>query len=791
MFGWWLIAATGLLLLAGVAAGTIFLVHPGVRRTLVGLIGAVVVLLIGAASVHTAVSDLGTANIAIQFLLIVGPSLIAFIVGAVLPGSLAMGTPPPESSSLWRSIIKMFGPRRRFRVDDSYTVQNEDAHIVRDSDEPETPAERGRVLNANFAKTSGERIDPRQWLRSDTFYDLLVDIGPRWVDSIVGGSARVPEQLLPASLDGHRIQVVFVSEGLALGLNGTEYIDSKSLWLPNGTGQSHPIVDGVIAEEPSPIAIRFKTPPMRLGTATELPEPPQEIHGRLCLYWENNLLQSAVVKVEVSPPQPRSVFASNSEEPYSDRALNAIQVDYVLTEDFDEFDQLRTRAIKPISSLSTSQGEPITLNITLNDDQGGGHRIIIPSLDEPIFFQYDPAGVQKLLIDARKFLMGCYWRKDKSGNLVLKDGKPILDLDQDNGRSIEAFKRDLYELAKFGSKLFEIIFLHAAPGGVSSLQRIKQLQKALVESTAIQVARTAPATYVFPWDIVYDYPLFDRAEYSLCPIIDEEWGGRGRRNSPVARKCPHHEEHPSNVICPYGFWGLRHRIEQPLSLSTKKDSSEKKVVIPKKPARWVGPTPFYAAFTADAELDQNLIKKHVSALKDIAKLEFRPPPVIDWKGVQASLKSPKVMYFLCHGEYDTERQEPYLGVGLRDQNDQHRVYVSYLSGFFLAEVDADAWAQNRPLIIINGCHTTDLRPGDLLNFVSTFVAAGAGGIIGTEISVIIEVAVSVGEMLLSSFTAGEAIADAIHSMRWQLANRGNLLGLAYTAYCMADLKIEQ
>jgi hypothetical protein len=760
----------------------------------VAVLSTVAMIVLSGALAFAAWSGFSSVGGAIEFLAAVGISVFASIFGTITTLSMRSVSynPLAWSTGFWRSIFRVLRPRERTATwlgdDSGEIIEN---NIVRGSSSSSvsvTPM--GRVLNAKFAKVTGEQVDQREWLISDTAYDLLVDIGPKWIDSIVSGFVTFPEKSLPPNLDGHRILVVFVCEGLGLGSDGKQHIYSKFILLPRGTGQSRPIIDGVTAEQAGPIAIRFRTPRMRLGTGAELPEPPREIHGRLCLYWENNLLQSAVVKVEVSPPQ-RSLFRTRPEDWYSFRTLHEIHVDYVLTQDFDAFDDLRTRAVKSIAADIASKGEAIALNITLNDDTAGGHRIIVPSLGEPIFFHYDPKGVEKLLADARKFLMECYWRKDANGNVILQDEKPILDLDRDNGRNIEAFKRDLFELAKFGSKLFEIIFLHAASSeGASSLQRIKQLQRLLVETTTIQVARTAPATYAFPWDLVYDYPLFQRAKYALCPVIDEEWGTLGRRTAPVARKCPHHEEHPSNVICPYGFWGLRHRIEQPPSLP--RDDHEK-TVNPKEPARWAAPTPFYAAFTSDAMLDQALIKKHVSALKGIAKLKFEPPPVIDWEGVQVSLKSPKIVYFLCHGEYDAERKEPYLGVGLRDGNYQHRVYVSDLSGFFLAlpESDADAWAQNRPLIIINGCHTTDLRPGDLLNFVSAFAAAGAGGIIGTEISVVIEVAIPVGEMLLSSFTAGEAVADAIHSMRWQLVNRGNLLGLTYTPYCMADLKIGQ
>ena len=54
---------------------------------------------------------------------------------------------------------------------------------------------------------------------------------------------------------------------------------------------------------------------------------------------------------------------------------------------------------------------------------------------------------------------------------------------------------------------------------------------------------------------------------------------------------------------------------------------------------------------------------------------------------------------------------------------------------------------------------------------------------------LLKVAVPVAEMLFASLATEEPVADAIRTMRWTLVNRGNLLGLAYTPYCFADLRV--
>jgi len=691
-----------------------------------------------------------------------------------------------RSSALGRILGRLAGlinlPRRPadFREEPDLREEREETTLV------EPPS--ARVLNANFADATGRIVPPTEMLRHGTPYDLLVDIGPAWGAglSIVSGSSEFPDDQLPKHAEGHQIQVVFISEEFVIGEGDmpttVPQIATAMLWLPSHGGQSHPLLpDGRPRDNPGPVALRLRTPPI---FATEDERSPWSVlHGRICLYFENNLLQSAAVQISVGHPQEAKTIVKNE-----------IKVDFVLT-NFHEVAPLRTRQIEPLSPEAGEDGEPIVLNLTLNDDGSGMHRIVISTKGEQAAIHYDPIGSEQLLSDARGVIGDCYWQRNDDGSFVVDNEwggtqKRRLALAPDNGKSLKAFKWDLFKLADYGNKLFGLIFNNVTPPkGKTQLQWIRQLRSTLADTATIQVARTGPAQYVFPWGLVYDYELVSEKDYKICKVVDEEWGLNSRRkDGPIPTRCPHHEEayHQQNVICPYGFWGLRHRIEQPPSLSPEENSQAEAVRVIGSDQRF----DFHAAFTSDSSLNQNLIQQHIDKLKAIPGLQFAPPPATDWTNVRQMLRAPQVAYFLCHGEFDADRKESYLGVGPRDDDLEHRVYVSKLNSFMISqELNADEWARRAPLIVINGCHTTDLAPGQLLNFVSSFASAGASGVIGTEVSVILPVAVEVGELLFQALTQKQAVADAIRSIRWRLANRGNLLGLAYTPYCLADLRI--
>jgi hypothetical protein len=447
-----------------------------------------------------------------------------------------------------------------------------------------------RVLNANFAHPMTRAIaEPYRTLKDGQVYELLVDVGPRWsrVPSLVTGNDLFPEKALPPSDDGHRIQILFfsddflpvepprearsreqepgradgeefppvevppLSEDAPFGFSG-EYrrpVVSGEIWVPAKFGRSFPIVDGVRASSSGPVRLRVRTP-----AGHEDDGSLEQASGRLSLYYENNLLQSAAVSVTIGREE-RFVATPNR-----------IDVDYVLSGAFTDLTRYRARALH--------EGEepvPVGVNITMNDDGSGAHRLVVVGRDDlTVMRPYDPDDAKNVLDVARGKLKECF--SLRNDDCVVEEPEPARRsaLGADNGKSLKQFQCDLFQMAWYGSDIYSHTF-----GQLSNprlLQYLSDLADALESRRVIQISRTTHAQYVYPWAMMYDIPLPNRTiagKLRWCKVM-AEWGTgpAAKRTGPAEKRCPYHDspEHRQDTLCPYGFWGLKHDIEQPINV---------------------------------------------------------------------------------------------------------------------------------------------------------------------------------------------------------------------------------
>jgi hypothetical protein len=142
--------------------------------------------------------------------------------------------------------------------------------------------------------------------------------------------------------------------------------------------------------------------------------------------------------------------------------------------------------------------------------------------------------------------------------------------------------------------------------------------------------------------------------------------------------------------------------------------------------------------------------------------------------------SPQIVYFFCHG--GIAQKTPYLQVGPRNESPITRDNL---------RAHKIQWAATRPLVFLNGCHTTALEPRYALEFVSAFVQkAHAAGVIGTEITVFEDLACDFAEECMRRFLVdGDAIGKAVRDARLALLARGNPLGLVYIPYVRPSLRL--
>jgi hypothetical protein len=147
---------------------------------------------------------------------------------------------------------------------------------------------------------------------------------------------------------------------------------------------------------------------------------------------------------------------------------------------------------------------------------------------------------------------------------------------------------------------------------------------------------------------------------------------------------------------------------------------------------------------------------------------------------------PDVVYFYCHGKREDipgGYPRPLLEIG---------------SDELIAPEDIAAWAEDwptgtwldpRPLIFMNGCHTSELTPDLLTDFVTTFGEVNAAGSIGTEVALTQLVAGEAAELIFAAFNGPNNVAAAVRVMRWNLLRKGNAMGLNYTPYCYGGLTL--
>jgi CHAT domain-containing protein len=130
-----------------------------------------------------------------------------------------------------------------------------------------------------------------------------------------------------------------------------------------------------------------------------------------------------------------------------------------------------------------------------------------------------------------------------------------------------------------------------------------------------------------------------------------------------------------------------------------------------------------------------------------------------------------------------EGGSPYLDFGDRDNRMTPGDLASHESD------ELPYWRRNAPLVFINGCETSAARIDSWLGFVRTFGSMNASGVIGTEIPVRSDVAAETANEFWTRLESRHTVGESLHAARLRLLRKGDLVGLGYTAYCSAHLRL--
>jgi hypothetical protein len=607
-----------------------------------------------------------------------------------------------------------------------------DIAVSRGSERPAQVADEGghvRYVNSVLAHAgSEEAVPPGQPLVRGTDYELLVNIGmPR------------PQSLLPAS-------------------EHTRWPDEK---LPGGNLRLRAVLR--LDTMPRPLAATFTLPERGESFACECPPEGEHLPrcapspwvrflvttpdqdgrwcGELIIYYQVVAVHAQRLVLPVGGPPTEGPHAS---------------LLYRLTASFSNLGSLSGRA----ASILLAPGDAGRCRVTVNGLGFG---------DSP--YSVGASAADNAYRAARESM---YY-------MQIAPGPPPASLySATYGKSPAEFEADLKVLARVGAEVYGKVF---GDVGIRNLLQALIRQQAGASQRPPILCVAEPASLHqdaagIPWSLLYDLPIgASLDDYAICESV-RVFGPQGD-GGPVPPQCPVGHSGQSDVVCPWGFWGLSSVLEQPPSFAGDATSVVTSGI--ESPA---------FLFAAGTGLDPAITARHLSALQADLGEALRSVE-INSKDVLARALSEErldVAYLYCHCGYQhlTPRSVPSQLLIFGDA----KIGPLDVSMWASAIWSNPHWPTRKPLIVLNGCHTVEASSATLSSFVDAFVRdAGAGGVLGSEVAMEQGLASLVLETFLRRFAAGATVGQALREVRWDLFRRGNVMGLAYTAYCLSGLRI--
>jgi len=580
-----------------------------------------------------------------------------------------------------------------------------------------------RYANVVLQDRGGARLNPASPIPPEFAFQLRLDIGPLSKESAVIQPEPIPEHLLPQNI---WLDAVLSSTDFSIGKTPTEFGQTTAYGRFFLKGDGSPAT----TEDDEPYLFFYLLAPPEPGIA----------RARINYYFRNHLVQSQLLNATIG----------EGNEGYW------VKTDYTLSYSLLDLSELPAR--DQISILTNSNGEDHQICVRQGDQQGN-------LIGQACTYRLKAAEVDQVVNDIR-------------GVLRERVASPT-----EKRCSKQDLQNNLRELAPLGRLLWTL----------TVGQCVREVYTALkmAENGVIQVSRPTTADYTFPWGLIYDIPLSEEPEkWDFCDLV-KEWDDQGDKQKllvePGTRRCPKVKDgkHPSNTLCPYGFWGYLHDIEQLSAI----DTPIRRIPVPAS-------TDFeMAAALTQYNVDLRELNAHIKDIDTALKSQFHHAKMERGKDL-ATIKTLlgkdlPFIYFLCHGAHDNaDDSDTYLSIG-KQEKIRARDFIDWVQEWLVNE-DRLVWDKTRPLIFINACHSLEINNKTLVSYLDAFLSTGhAAGVIGTEVRVRPVVAMAIALEFYKLFFSGESVGQALHSIRTGYLAHGNLYGLIYTPYCWSDLAIER
>lgn len=586
-----------------------------------------------------------------------------------------------------------------------------------------------RYVNLAISDAQQQLLPKSEPLRPTQRYLVRIDVGPLTETSLVEGPPDINQalqQFEPDIDEGYWLDAVLSSADVDVQVTiGRFFLPVEGAsWVCSCVGPQHTCSR---SQRQPYLYLPFQT---RRGH--------KRADLRCTIYHRNNALQSLRLRVQVTSGQTRTI-------------AQVAEVDYALSPALADLDDFAERE----------------LNVLTNESVRGTHTIVVKDAERAVQVSLNETAAKQVLDAFRHEL-----------ELITVGTNGDSPFGADNSKSTADFIHDLRQLAHLGSQFWGQV--------VPNILDALFLNAKLKTRSNIQIARVT--SVVFPWALVYDLPHTINKPWTLCPLLTN-WDAERSNLSDYPTECPHSSEHqPEDTLCPYGFWGFRHMIEQPPSLGPADAST--RAAVKKIPVA----ADSRAALVRSLALDAQLSATHVAGLEQCLHGRFTLADCDSLEDLVAAIIDPKLplIYFYCHGKVatlaDTDLPIPYLEIGTDDKLGPNDLRSMALAGRW----NVENWTTVPPLIFINGCHTTALSPEDIANWVTALTALNAAGVVGTEISVLQPVASEVALNFYGYFTAPTraSVGESLYKTRIDLLMKGNVAGLVYTPFCSMDLALD-
>jgi hypothetical protein len=417
----------------------------------------------------------------------------------------------------------------------------------------------------------------------------------------------------------------------------------------------------------------------------------------------------------------------------------------------------RVRQLADVDGL-----QPRALSISANSSTSGTHQLLLKGPEtiaaemtlEPFTFKSSVADFRRTLAQAAR---------DPS-NPKIGRTYPSLAPGAEPPKSVADTVR---AFAEQGYQAYEAVFSKAARSNKKIRGELIGLKT--TRDRKIQIVRHDD-NFVFPWALLYDYRLPYRNVGDPAPPVCL---GVTVDSAGNAGPCAHGPN--DDAICVYGFWSVRHFVEEVLGEGVDADATVT------RPAANAVRVVFDASLPESDAFEKQMRKISDSQLavgpateQTLLDLLWSEPP-----------QRPSILVVVGHMETTVKKGEPA----------SPRVVLVPASHWLTRKGLADralgalGWEQPRPIVMLMACESAATSAETVNDFVTALSLAGAAAVIGTEAVVPADLAMKCACDVSSSLWGKQSLGQAMTGLRRRLLAQGNPLAFVFHALGNVDLTL--